>query len=777
MAASTTTTTPPPSPGKRSSTCKRKPPPITITDTELLESRYPPFDFEDPFASLTELRRRQRSNSYTIGSSYPEFQNSTNEDINLWAPTGSGGTTSSDVPLSPHLSEKAFPRAIARRYTLDVALPEPGSSFFPFDTFSVDRPFGPSGLTHENRSADQDRQEALNKLTTRSNMNVRKTVSCEKSIETANKNTSSNADGGRDHHDHQRRYSHIAMLFRDSTSRLSPQNGRKPRTKSHYIPRKASTLSYMYSRPPTPELSAGSSSGSVSSSSSYLEPSVFPSRAQTPQTAEFMDKPIVQTSTSAKFVKKLWSRRSLASLTSLRGKQSMDLKELPPLPTTPIPRPERAPTIPYFRDSALASISDTTLPNSNAASPKKSKDSSPVKDTPPPSMKPSPTRTEKGSQPKLPQKGSDSPDSVWPPSKRGRLFSFNSCSMFKSRVDLYECKKVVSEPQFSEDLFNEYYKPNSDELQTIGSLPVITESGLRIRFGDLWARQKTLIVFIRHFRASACQDYVRSVASEVDIEALERAGLKIVLIGLGPHHLITPYKHLTQTPFPVYTDPTLSIHKALGMNLRTTDPGPDSECGYYVGNTTATTHNGGPFGFGHSLSRLRHKLATFPLFERAGDPNQLGGEFVLGPDPARPGSEVCTFAHRMRNTRAHAPVLDVISASGVYTAGARRIRNYGSLQGRRGGHSNRESMEDEDAWMARRRRSLMRLRRKRQCRRAGGADAASIANSFDDRSTLDLPERKKRVSVVEEEGEEGDFAELYSSTHRRQYDLHLTITQ
>ena len=501
MATPTPSPVSPPSPGKRSSLCKRKPPPLTLTDAELLESRYPPFDFEDPFASLTELRRRQRSYSYSNGS--PGLQTGTNENSGRWAPTGSGSTASFDIPLSPHLSEKVFPRAIARRYTLDVALPEPGSSFFSFDIVSGEKPFGSSGLSSECRTADQDRQEALNKLTTRSNMNVRKSVSCEKSIETANKNTSSNTDGGRIHHDHQSRYSHIAMLLRDSTSRLSPQNGRKPRTKSHYIPRKASALSYMYSRTPTPELSAGSSSGSLSSSSSYLEPTGISSQTQTPQVAEFIDNPPDQAPSSTNIVKKLWSRRSLGSLPSLRGKQSMNFKDLPPLPTTPIPRPDRAPIIPYIRESALASLSDITLPKSNATTPKKSKTPTPIQVIVTSEISPKPplTRSQSDLPPKLPPKNVDNLDAgIWAPTRKGRLFSFSSCSMLKSRVDLYECKKPVPQPEFSEDLFSEYYKPNSDELQTIGSHSVITETGVRIRFGDLWARQKTLVVFIRHFR-------------------------------------------------------------------------------------------------------------------------------------------------------------------------------------------------------------------------------------------------------------------------------------
>lgn len=42
---------------------------------------------------------------------------------------------------------------------------------------------------------------------------------------------------------------------------------------------------------------------------------------------------------------------------------------------------------------------------------------------------------------------------------------------------------------------------------------------------------------------------MRSIASEVDVEALEKAGLKIVIIGMGSPSLITPYRresHISQ---------------------------------------------------------------------------------------------------------------------------------------------------------------------------------------------------------------------------------------
>ena len=79
---------------------------------------------------------------------------------------------------------------------------------------------------------------------------------------------------------------------------------------------------------------------------------------------------------------------------------------------------------------------------------------------------------------------------------------------------------------------------------------------------------------------------------------------------------------LTNTRISIYTDPTLSIHRILGMTLRATDPGPESERGHYVHHTT--------------IGGIRRTLADLmtnrlPAFEKGGDIAQLGGEFVFGP--------------------------------------------------------------------------------------------------------------------------------------------------
>ena len=83
-----------------------------------------------------------------------------------------------------------------------------------------------------------------------------------------------------------------------------------------------------------------------------------------------------------------------------------------------------------------------------------------------------------------------------------------------------------------------------------------------------------------------------------------------------------------------------------------------------------------------------------------------------------------------------------------------------------------QGVDDEDAWMAKRRRSLVRLKKKRQQRRAGmginakedgtistpqSTTSADAADSDDAARTLvnGQSPRNKRVSVVEEEEDEG----------------------
>ena len=72
----------------------------------------------------------------------------------------------------------------------------------------------------------------------------------------------------------------------------------------------------------------------------------------------------------------------------------------------------------------------------------------------------------------------------------------------------------------------------------------------------------------------------------------------------------------------MYTDPTLRLHAALGMTLRTNDPGPDKDKGDYI------RHG----AIGGLAMVVRNALRVgMPVWEKGGDAAQLGGEFVFGP--------------------------------------------------------------------------------------------------------------------------------------------------
>lgn len=137
-----------------------------------------------------------------------------------------------------------------------------------------------------------------------------------------------------------------------------------------------------------------------------------------------------------------------------------------------------------------------------------------------------------------------------------------------------------------------------------------------------------------------CQDYMYSISRNVDFEALKRAGIDFVVVGNGSPNMIksyrskrhiapslelvvlTHYADIFRTPIPMYTDPTLRLYAALGMTLRTNDPGPDSEKGEYVRHGV----------IGGIAMVVRNALrVAMPVWERGGDATQLGGEFVIGP--------------------------------------------------------------------------------------------------------------------------------------------------
>ncbi|KAJ7217785.1 AhpC/TSA antioxidant enzyme-domain-containing protein, partial [Mycena pura] len=198
-----------------------------------------------------------------------------------------------------------------------------------------------------------------------------------------------------------------------------------------------------------------------------------------------------------------------------------------------------------------------------------------------------------------------------------------------------------------DDTFDQTRLPTLTELEEAAKLPVISESGVRVPFGNLWQDKKTIVCFIRHFWCPLCQDYMFSISQNVSAQVLDSAGVQLVIVSNGSYEMIKAYRRIFRSPFALYTDPTHNVYNALGMTLQTLEKGPK---GTYI-------RHGMIGGIGWVV--VNAVKVGMPVWKEGGEISQLGGEFVMGP------GVTCSWAHRMRYTRDHVSILKVVEAAGV----------------------------------------------------------------------------------------------------------------
>lgn len=152
------------------------------------------------------------------------------------------------------------------------------------------------------------------------------------------------------------------------------------------------------------------------------------------------------------------------------------------------------------------------------------------------------------------------------------------------------------------------------------------------------------IAYLGSARCPSCQDYMASIM-KVTPDQLRALNLKLVIVGCGNWKMIQGYRKLLGgCTFPIVSDPTRALYKQFGMTRSSMSPGKRS----------AYIRHGNAANVAVSLKRNM----AMPL-KNPGDLNGLGGEFVVGP-----GME-CSYAHRMRTTRDHAELNDILKAIGV----------------------------------------------------------------------------------------------------------------
>ncbi|KAJ7686570.1 hypothetical protein B0H17DRAFT_1204235 [Mycena rosella] len=159
--------------------------------------------------------------------------------------------------------------------------------------------------------------------------------------------------------------------------------------------------------------------------------------------------------------------------------------------------------------------------------------------------------------------------------------------------------------------------PEASVLELASKNEVWDVAGAKVAFGSVFAQQKTVVVFIRHFFCGICQLYVEQLAA-VPEAALESAGTKIVIVGCGEWKAIQNYVGQAKRSYI-----TMGSWSNAWQSLKT-----------------------GPF-------------KDPSLIGKQGNFTQLGGDFVLGP-----GNQ-CNFAHRMQHTEDHVEVADLMKTAAV----------------------------------------------------------------------------------------------------------------
>ncbi|PWN30960.1 hypothetical protein BDZ90DRAFT_229952 [Jaminaea rosea] len=191
-------------------------------------------------------------------------------------------------------------------------------------------------------------------------------------------------------------------------------------------------------------------------------------------------------------------------------------------------------------------------------------------------------------------------------------------------------------------------KPSALALQEAANVHIYDEECDKVRFGDLFLQQRTLVCFLRHWFCPMCQEFAMSM-KQIDPLPLQRAGLGLIVVGQGHPEVIGAYKRVMGVPewIKMFSDPSRKTYQILGMNLKTNDPGPACAKPDYI---TMTMFKG-------SMTAIKKSLFEMPI-RSPGDLKLLGGEFILGP-----GLD-CSFVHRMTTTRGHLDLPRILTQAG-----------------------------------------------------------------------------------------------------------------
>ncbi|KAK7397522.1 hypothetical protein QQX98_013117 [Neonectria punicea] len=258
---------------------------------------------------------------------------------------------------------------------------------------------------------------------------------------------------------------------------------------------------------------------------------------------------------------------------------------------------------------------------------------------------------------------------------------------------------------FEGELATNHDLPSRETLRKIDNYIVLDRHGKTHPFKSLYigsnVARRVLIIFVRHFFCGEtdrnglqnCQEFLRSLSEAITPDALIGLPVStfIAVIGCGDPALIDMYVSETKCPFPVYTDPTRSLFQALDMTNTLA-----------MGTKPAYMRKSMTRSIMESVVQGIKQIPTGNAL-KSGDQRQVGGEFLFEPrdlvtpvstpreektkqvgafeEPQdnrakngkasdRRGDEekTVTWCHRMKTTRDHAEISEIIEVLGLDAA-------------------------------------------------------------------------------------------------------------
>ncbi|WWC61221.1 uncharacterized protein I303_103801 [Kwoniella dejecticola CBS 10117] len=199
-----------------------------------------------------------------------------------------------------------------------------------------------------------------------------------------------------------------------------------------------------------------------------------------------------------------------------------------------------------------------------------------------------------------------------------------------------------------------------EEIHQALAVEILDQDGTKTTLGDLIKGKKVILIFIRHFWCTNCQVYTYQFGKSIPPSSLP-SGVEAYIIGCGSSAPIPTYIQNTQSPYPVYTCPSLDLHRI--FDFTRTLKGPPSPSSSRADDQDRKTYlDGVGGGTKRTWLAIKQNLFTNPLHgsdKVRGPSDQNGGEVVFEQDGT------CSYIHRMQNVVDHTELKDLAEIIGA----------------------------------------------------------------------------------------------------------------